>query len=163
MYSNPTFNNISYKSLGSICLYLFCICYMYMYVFSVPLYMVYENKDDWLIKQTLIWNYVTLTLLDLNQQISINEYKLSHDYHWLFFHKLIVICSVFYCIFHIFLILCSLYQRFLLNVLYTHVILHDFVVILLKICIHFLCCSCNFFIYFLFKYFTIKCIFCFFT
>ena len=29
-----------------ICLYLFCICYMYIYVFSVPLYMVYENKDD---------------------------------------------------------------------------------------------------------------------
>jgi hypothetical protein len=29
--------------------YLFCICYMYIYVFSVPLYMVYENKDDWLI------------------------------------------------------------------------------------------------------------------
>ena len=26
--------------------YLFCICYMYIYVFSVPLYMVYENKDD---------------------------------------------------------------------------------------------------------------------
>jgi hypothetical protein len=31
-----------------ICLYLFCICYIYIYVFSVPLYMVYENKDDWL-------------------------------------------------------------------------------------------------------------------
>jgi hypothetical protein len=29
-----------------ICLYLFCVCYMYIYVFSVPLYMVYENKDD---------------------------------------------------------------------------------------------------------------------
>jgi hypothetical protein len=32
-----------------ICLCLFCICYMYIYVFSVPLYMAYENKDDWLI------------------------------------------------------------------------------------------------------------------
>jgi hypothetical protein len=25
---------------------------MYIYVFSVPLYMVYENKDDWLIDKT---------------------------------------------------------------------------------------------------------------
>jgi hypothetical protein len=38
-----------------ICLYLFCICYMYMYVFSVPLYMVYENKDDWLFLSCFVW------------------------------------------------------------------------------------------------------------
>jgi hypothetical protein len=43
---NKSLGCLTPMSLLYICLYLFCICYMYIYVFSVPLYMVYENKDD---------------------------------------------------------------------------------------------------------------------
>ena len=40
---------------------------MYIYVFSVPLYMVYENKDDWLIDtintQNIFFKFYYLTEL----------------------------------------------------------------------------------------------------
>ena len=56
---------------------------MYIYVFSVPLYMVYENKDDWLIDtintQNIFFKFYYLTELlgffDLSSISIYNEAK----------------------------------------------------------------------------------------
>ena len=63
-----------------ICLYLFRICYMYIYVFFVPLYMVYENKDDWLIEKQRLYlldRYKSAALLNTIHGISISLHVLK--------------------------------------------------------------------------------------
>ena len=51
---------------------------MYIYVFSVPLYMVYENKDDWLIDSDQDEWYI-----DLLQWIIMLHVCLSLYYYWI--------------------------------------------------------------------------------
>jgi hypothetical protein len=36
---------------------------MYIYVFSVPLYMVYENKDDWLNNTAILFFLIDINYL----------------------------------------------------------------------------------------------------
>jgi hypothetical protein len=51
---------------------------MYIYVFSVPLYMVYENKDDWLIDSDQDEWYI-----DLSQWIIMLHVCLWLYYYWI--------------------------------------------------------------------------------
>jgi hypothetical protein len=53
---------------------------MYIYVFSVPLYMVYENKDDWLIEKQRLYlldRYKSTALLNTIHGISISLHVLK--------------------------------------------------------------------------------------